>query len=136
MAHQAAWSSTRSALPMGRNGGQLAGVRGDQLLAECLNGLSKRQKLDPALVEDVVGGCVTQIQEQGVRYSPGRAQWPAGRSRSRGDAQPAVRLGPAGGGVRGHGDQSGQAGLTVGCGMESMSRVAMGSDVGTFNENP
>ena len=52
--------------PMGKNGGQLADVRGDQLLAECLQALEERNGFDPRHVEDVVGGCVTQTQEQGA----------------------------------------------------------------------
>ncbi|MCO5165979.1 MAG: thiolase family protein [Planctomycetes bacterium] len=120
---------------MGKNGGQLAQVRGDQLLAECLNGLVRRNALDPAQVDDVVGGCVTQVQEQGVcviRQAVLAAGWPI--------SVPAVTLNR----LCGSGQQavafaamevmSGQAGLTVGCGLESMSRVPMGSDVGTFNE--
>ncbi|MCW8140076.1 MAG: thiolase family protein [Planctomycetota bacterium] len=121
--------------PMGKNGGQLAQVRGDQLLAECLNGLARRNALDPAQVDDVVGGCVTQVQEQGVcviRQAVLAAGWPIG--------VPAVTLNR----LCGSGQQavafaamevmSGQAALTVGCGLESMSRVPMGSDVATFNE--
>jgi acetyl-CoA acyltransferase len=122
--------------PMGKNGGALAGVRGDQLLAECLKALQSRNKLDASLVEDVVGGCVTQVQEQGVcviRQAVLAAGWPI--------AVPAVTLNR----LCGSGQQavafaameimSGQASLTVGGGLESMSRVAMGSDVGSFNEN-
>ncbi len=122
--------------PMGKNGGQLAGVRGDQLLAECLNGLVERNELDAKLVEDVVGGCVTQIQEQGVcviRQAVLAAGWPVAvpavtLNRLCGSAQQAVAFAAME-------IMSGQNQLTVGCGMESMSRVAMGSDVGSFNEN-
>jgi acetyl-CoA acetyltransferase family protein len=122
--------------PMGKNGGALSGVRGDQLLADCLNALTKRGGFDPALVEDVVGGCVTQIQEQGVcviRQAVLAAGWPISvpgvtLNRLCGSGQQAVAFAAME-------IQSGQAALTVGCGMESMSRVAMGSDVGTFNEH-
>jgi acetyl-CoA acyltransferase len=122
--------------PMGKNGGQLAGVRGDQLLAECLNGLVRRNGLDPSLVEDVVGGCVTQIQEQGVcvvRQAVLAAGWPISvpgvtLNRLCGSGQQAVAF-------AGMEIMSGQAQLTIGCGLESMSRVPMGSDVGSFNEN-
>ena len=122
--------------PMGKNGGQLAGVRGDQLLAECLNGLVRRNQLDPALVEDVVGGCVTQVQEQGVcviRQAVLAAGWPitvpgVTLNRLCGSGQQAVAFAAME-------IMSGQASLTIGGGLESMSRVAMGSDVGSFNEN-
>jgi acetyl-CoA acyltransferase len=121
--------------PLGKNGGALAGVRGDQLLAECLIGLVERTGIDPAQVEDVVGGCVTQTQEQGVciiRQAVLAAGWPIAvpavtLNRLCGSGQQAVAF-------AGMEVQSGQAALTVGCGMESMSRVPMGSDVGSFNE--
>ncbi len=121
--------------PMGKNGGQLAAVRGDQLLAECLNGLARRNALDPARVDDVVGGCVTQVQEQGVcviRQAVLAAGWPISvpgvtLNRLCGSGQQAVAFAAME-------VMSGQAGLTIGCGMESMSRVPMGSDVGTMNE--
>jgi acetyl-CoA acetyltransferase family protein len=122
--------------PMGKNGGQFASVRGDQLLAECLKALEKRNKLDPHQVEDVVGGCVTQTQEQGVniiRQGVLAAGWPQevpGTSVNRlcGSGQQATYFAALE--VMG-----GQSDLTVGCGMESMSRTPMGSDVGGFNQN-
>lgn len=121
---------------MGKNGGQFAGVRGDQLLAECLKALAERNKLDPGLVEDVVGGCVTQTQEQGcniIRQAVLAAGWPVtvpGVSVNRlcGSGQQAVTFASME-------VATGQADLTVGCGMESMSRVPMGADVGAFNSN-
>jgi acetyl-CoA acetyltransferase family protein len=122
--------------PMGKNGGQLADVRGDQLLAECLKALEKRNKFDPMQVEDVVGGCVTQTGEQGVniiRQAVLVAGWPQeipGVSVNRlcGSSQQATNFAALE--VMG-----GQADLTVGCGQESMSRTPMGSDVGAFNQN-
>ncbi|MBI3724206.1 thiolase family protein [bacterium] len=120
--------------PMGKNGGQLSSVRGDQLLAECLRALEKRTKLDARQVEDVVGGCVTQTGEQGVnviRQAVLAAGWPhevPGVSLNRlcGSGQQAVWFAALE-------VMSGQADLAVGCGMESMSRTPMGSDVGSFN---
>jgi acetyl-CoA acetyltransferase family protein len=122
--------------PMGKNGGMFAEVRGDQLLAECLKGLEKRNKLDPLQVEDVVGGCVTQTGEQGVniiRQAVLAAGWP--------QEVPGVSVNR----LCGSGQQAtyfaalevmgGQSDLTVGCGQESMTRTPMGSDVGSFNQN-
>jgi acetyl-CoA acyltransferase len=122
--------------PMGKNGGQLAEVRGDQLLAECLKALETRNDFDPAQVEDVVGGCVTQTQEQGmscIRLAILASGWPEsvpGVSLNRlcGSGQQAVAFAALE-------IQGGQNDLTVGCGMESMTRVPMGSDVGPFNSN-
>lgn len=121
--------------PLGRRGGQLSGVRGDELLAECLRALVARNGFDPAEVEDVVGGCVTQTDEQGVcviRQAVLASGWPQsvpGVSLNRlcGSGQQAVAFAA-------QEIQAGQSELTVGCGMESMSRVPMGSDVGSFNE--
>ncbi len=122
--------------PMGKNGGQLAGVRGDQLLAECLIALAERTGIDPAEVEDVVGGCVTQVGEQGmsiVRQGVLASGWPqsvpaVSLNRLCGSGQQAVAFAAME-------IQSDNAALTVGCGMESMSRTPMGSDAGELNPN-
>jgi len=122
--------------PTGKNGGQLAEVRGDQLLAECLNGLVQRNSFDPHEVEDVVGGCVTQVQEQGVctvRQAVLAAGWPQsvpGVTLNRLCSSGAQAVAFAAMAV-----QSENAALTVGGGMESMTRVPMGSDAGGFNAN-
>ncbi|MGZ8783105.1 MAG: thiolase family protein, partial [Gaiellaceae bacterium] len=65
--------------PIGRRNGALAGTRADELAAQVLNGLVARHDLDPAEVEDVQMGCVTQIGEQGWnigRMAPLVAGWP------------------------------------------------------------
>lgn len=120
--------------PMGRKGGQLSSLRGDELLAECLKALVQRNGFDPAEVEDVVGGCVTQTDEQGtcvIRQAVLASGWPKsvpGVSLNRlcGSGQQAVAFAA-------QEILAGQSELTVGCGMESMSRVAMGSDMGPFS---
>src|SRR5256714_8458443 len=65
--------------PIGRKNGTLSVIRGDDLAAQVLNGLVARHDLDPAEIEDVQMGCVTQIGEQG--WNVGRmavlaAGWP------------------------------------------------------------
>ncbi|MDX6483342.1 MAG: acetyl-CoA acyltransferase, partial [Gaiellaceae bacterium] len=65
--------------PIGRRNGSLAGMRGDELAGRVLNGLVARNELDPAEIEDVQMGCVTQIGEQGWnigRMAPLVAGWP------------------------------------------------------------
>src|ERR1051325_11007244 len=65
--------------PIGKRGGALSGIRGDELAAQVLNGLLARHDLDPAEIEDVQLGCVTQIGEQGWnvgRMIPLVAGWP------------------------------------------------------------
>ncbi len=120
--------------PMGKNRGVFADVRSDELLAQCLNAIVERTKIDAARVDDVVGGCVTQTQEQGcnvIRNAVLAAGWPEsvpGTSVNRlcGSSQQAVSFAAME-------VMSGQADLTVGCGTESMTRVPMGSDVGAFH---
>ena len=51
--------------PIGRRNGTLASIRGDDLAAQILSGLVERHDVDPAEIEDVQLGCVTQIDEQG-----------------------------------------------------------------------
>ena len=82
--------------PVGRKKGSLAGVRADELGAIPLRALIARTGLDPALVEDVVYGCVTQVHEQGmnvgrvaalqatVGLSSGSANWSESSSRYHG----------------------------------------------------
>src|ERR671924_415878 len=51
--------------PIGKRDGALSKIRGDELAGQILNGLIERNDLDPAEVEDVQMGCVTQIGERG-----------------------------------------------------------------------
>ena len=65
--------------PIGRRGGVLSGIRGDELCGQVLNGLLARLDLDPGEIEDVQMGCVTQVGEQGWnigRMVPLVAGWP------------------------------------------------------------
>ena len=52
--------------PFGRRGGALRETRPDGLLAHALLGLVERAGLDPAGIEDVICGSVTQVGEQGA----------------------------------------------------------------------
>jgi acetyl-CoA acetyltransferase family protein len=120
--------------PIGRRNGVLAGVRADELAAQVLNGLVGRLDLDPAAIEDVQLGCVTQIGEQGWnvgRMVPLVAGWPetvAGASVDRqcgSSMQAAFNAAAA--------VWSGQLDLVVAAGVESMSRVPMGSNGGDLS---
>src|SRR5262245_61340 len=65
--------------PIGKKNGTLSKIRGDELAGQVLNALVKRSGLDPAEIEDVQLGCVTQIGEQGWnvgRMVPLVAGWP------------------------------------------------------------
>ena len=55
--------------PIGRGGQGYKDVRPDVLAGEVLKALTQRTGIDPATVEDVVMGCVTQVGEQGLNIA-------------------------------------------------------------------
>lgn len=109
--------------------GALSGVHPQELLGQTLNELARKTSVDKATVEDVVIGCVSQAQEQGAcvaRNAVLAAGWPdsvTGVSLNRycGSGLQAVSFGAMG-------VMSGAQDLVVTGGVESMSRVPMGSD--------
>src|SRR5215470_16800452 len=65
--------------PIGKRNGTLATLRADELAGQVLNALAERNDLDPAEVEDVQMGCVSQVGEQGwniARMAALVAGWP------------------------------------------------------------
>ena len=114
--------------PVGKRGGGLSGVHAVDLSAAVLDALVERTGLDPAVVEDVFWGCVSQVGEQ--TFNIGRnavlaAGWPESVpgttiDRQCGSSQQAVAFAAAT-------VISGQADVVVAGGVESMSRVPMGS---------
>jgi acetyl-CoA acetyltransferase family protein len=121
--------------PIGKRNGTLSAIRGDDLLAQVLNGLVGRNDLDPGEVEDVQTGCVTQIGEQG--WNVGRmavmaAGWPVEVSATTVDRQCGSSMQTnfnAAAAVA-----SGQLDVVVSAGVEMMSRVPMGSNGGSLSE--
>jgi acetyl-CoA acyltransferase len=117
--------------PVGRRGGGLAGTHPVDLSGQVLAALAERTGLAPAEVDDVIWGCVTQAGEQSVnvgRSAVLAAGWPesvAGTTIDRqcGSSQQAVHFAAAA-------VIAGQADLVVAGGVESMTRVPMGSNVG------
>jgi acetyl-CoA acyltransferase len=117
--------------PVGRRGGGLAGIHPVDLSGQVLGALAERAGLDPAEVDDVIWGCVTQAGEQSVnvgRSAALAAGWPesvAGTTIDRqcGSSQQAVHFAAAA-------VIAGQADLVVAGGVESMTRVPMGTNVG------
>jgi acetyl-CoA C-acetyltransferase len=109
--------------------GALSSVHPQELLAQTLNQLAARLGLDKSLVEDVVVGCVSQVKEQGAciaRVALIAAEWPesvTGTTVNRfcGSGLQAVNFAAMGVG-------SGFQEAAIGGGVESMSRVPMGSD--------
>jgi acetyl-CoA acyltransferase len=120
--------------PIGKRNGSLASIRGDELAAQVLNGLVYRQDLDPAEVQDVQLGCVTQIGEQGWnigRMVPLVAGWPetvAGTTVDRQCGSSMQTNFNAAAAV-----MAGQLDLVVSAGVEMMSRVPMGSNGGSIS---
>ena len=117
--------------PIGRRNGSLASIRGDELAAQVLNGLVARHDLDPAEVEDVQLGCVTQIGEQGWnigRMVPLVAGWPDSVSGTSVDRQCGSSMQTSFNAAAAV--WSGQLDLVVSAGVEMMSRVPMGSNGG------
>jgi acetyl-CoA acetyltransferase family protein len=120
--------------PIGRKNGALSSIRGDELAGQVLNGLVARHDLDPAEIEDVQLGCVTQIGEQGWnigRMVPLVAGWPetvCGTSVDRQCGSSMQCNFNAAGAI-----WSGQLDLVVSAGVEMMSRVPMGSNGGDLS---
>src|SRR5438105_1478170 len=117
--------------PIGRRNGTLASLRADELAAQVLNGLVERAEVDPAAVEDVQMGCVTQIGEQALnvaRIATLVAGWPETVCGSTIDRQCGSSMQAAFNGAAAI--QAGHLDLVVAAGVESMSRVPMGSNMG------
>jgi acetyl-CoA acetyltransferase family protein len=117
--------------PIGRRGGALADVRADELAAQVLNGLVDRVGLEPAEVEDVQMGCVTQAGEQALnvgRTATLVAGWPETVCASTIDRQCGSSLQAAFNGASAI--QAGHLDIVVAAGVESMTRVPMGSNLG------
>ncbi|MEO5634274.1 thiolase family protein [Gaiella sp.] len=117
--------------PIGRRNGALAVVRGDDLAARVLTSLADRVGFDPAEVEDVQMGCVTQVGEQA--FNVGRiatlvAGWPESVAATTVDRQCGSSLQAAFNAASAI--RAGHLDVVVAAGVESMSRVPMGSNLG------
>ena len=116
--------------PIGRRNGWLSGVHPNKLLATAMVGVLQRSGVDPADVEQIVGGCVTQAGEQACNVA--RNAWlSAGLpftvaatsvDAQCGSAQQANHL------IAGL-IAAGAIDVGIACGVEAMSRVPLGSNV-------
>ncbi|MCP2262139.1 acetyl-CoA acyltransferase [Streptoalloteichus tenebrarius] len=123
--------------PVGRRKGALRDVHAVDLGAVALRALVERTGIDPAVVDDVHWGCVTQVGEQS--FCVGRqvvlaAGWPetvpaVTVDRQCGSSQQALHQAAAA-------VISGQADVVVAGGVESMTRVPMGSNFATGPGEP
>ena len=128
MNHPVIVDAIRSPMARARADGALAQVHPVDLLSQVLAQLVARNKLDPALVDDVICGCVSQAGEQAG--TPGRLAWLAAGlpkhvpsttiDRKCGSSQQAVHFAA-------QAIMAGVQDIVIACGVESMSRVPMGS---------
>ncbi|MGV0045029.1 thiolase family protein [Mycobacterium colombiense] len=114
--------------PIGKRNGALAGVHPVDLSALVLVELARRTGIDPADVDDVQWGCVTQLGDQSSnigRFAVLAAGWP--------ETVPAVTVNRACGSSQqaldhaAYAVMSGQQDLVVAGGVETMSRVPLGA---------
>lgn len=116
--------------PLGRRGGALKDTHPVDLLGRTLSELLDRAKVDPGLVEDVIGGCVSQVGDQSLNVT--RNAWLAAGlpehvpattvDRQCGSSQQAAHFAA-------QAVMSGAQDIVVACGVESMTRVPMGTTV-------
>src|SRR4051812_37365759 len=114
--------------PVGKRNGGLSDMHAADLSAIVLNALMERAGVDPAIVDDVVWGCVSQVGDQSSnigRYSVLAAGWPESIpgttvNRACGSSQQALDFAV-------QAVMSGQQDVVVAGGVEVMSRVPLGS---------
>ncbi|ONK22974.1 acetyl-CoA acetyltransferase [Bacillus sp. VT-16-64] len=116
--------------PVGKKNGMLSGIRPDELLAKVLKEVVDRVGIDSSLIEDVIAGCVTQVGEQAndiARLAALIAGFPitvpgVTLDRQCGSSQQAVHFAS-------QAILSGDMDVVIACGVESMSRVPMLSNL-------
>jgi acetyl-CoA acetyltransferase family protein len=116
--------------PLGKGGGKLKDWHPTELLASTLRELVARSGIDPSRVDDVIAGCVSQVGEQA--FNVARNAWLAAGfdeqvpattvDRQCGSSQQAVHFAA-------QGVIAGAYDLVVACGVESMTRVPLGSSM-------
>src|SRR5580692_1904845 len=116
--------------PGGKRNGKLKNWHPVDLAAEALKAIASRNNLDPALVDDVIMGCVSQVSEQSLnvgRNAVLAAGWPESVpattiDRQCGSSQQALHFAA-------QGVMAGAYDVVVAAGVESMTRTPMGSSV-------
>ena len=131
------YDAVRTPRAKGKPDGALHSVRPIDLLKTVLQGVQKRNQLDTSHVDDVILGCVTPILEQGGCIAKSAALYAgydesvAGVTLNRFCASGLEAVNQAAAGI-----MSGFQDLIVAGGVESMSRVPMGSDGGAWMIDP
>ena len=137
MAEAFIYDAVRTPRGRGKSDGSLHDVQPIQLLTSVLRELSDRNQFDTSLIDDVIMGCVTPIGEQGADIArtavleAGYDESVAGVQLNRFCSSGLEAINMAAAYV-----MSGQVDAIVAGGVESMSRVPMGSDGGAIFMNP
>jgi acetyl-CoA acyltransferase len=117
--------------PGGKRNGKLKNWHPADLASEALKAIAERNHLDPALVDDVIMGCVSQVGEQAfnvARNAVLAAGWPESVpattiDRQCGSSQQALHFAA-------QGVMAGAYDIVVAAGVEAMTRVPMGASMG------
>jgi acetyl-CoA C-acetyltransferase len=131
------YDHVRSPRGRGKAGGSLNAITPLNLSTQILNALRERNELDTALVDDVILGCVSPVGEQGANVArvavinANYAQSVPGKQLNRFCASGLEAVNSAASQI-----MAGQAEVTIGGGVECMSRVPMGSDGGAMAIDP
>jgi acetyl-CoA C-acetyltransferase len=131
------YDALRTVRGKGNKKGALIGITPTQLVTSLLIELREKHDFDPTLVEDLILGCVTQIMDQGANIAKTAAQ-----QSEYGDHLCGVTLNRfCGSGLEAINQasayvRSGFSDLIIAGGVESMSRVRMGSDGGALMMDP
>jgi len=122
-------AALRSPIGKGKEGGALSGIHAVDLLSQVLSGIIEWAGVDPGVVDDVLIGCVSQVGEHSG--TPGRQAWLAAGfpehvpsvtiERKCGSGQQALDFAI-------QGVMAGAYDIAIAGGLESMSRVPMGSN--------
>ena len=122
--------------PVGKKDGSLANVHPVDLLVPILTHLVERNGVESKYIDDVITGCATMTEDQGVnigRNAVLAAGFPVevpaySLNRLCGSSQQAIHNAS-------QAIAAGDMDIVIACGVESMSRVPMGSDMGEFPES-
>src|SRR5262245_42346795 len=123
--------------PIGKRNGSLSGMHAAELLGAAQRGLVERSGIDPALVEQIAGGCVTQASEQSSNVT--RTAWlHAGLPRQTGCLTLDAQCGSAQQAVHVIAGLIAADAIDVGvaCGVEAMSRVPLGTAARAGESSP
>ncbi|WP_028526518.1 acetyl-CoA C-acetyltransferase [Runella limosa] len=137
MAEAFVYDAVRTPRGRGKSDGSLHEVQPVQLLTSVLKSIQERNQLDTRFVDDVIMGCVTPVGEQGADIArtavieAGYAESVAGVQLNRFCSSGLEAINQAAAYV-----MSGQVDMVIAGGVESMSRVPMGTDGGALFMNP